>query len=105
MNNEFIKDAGKVIKNYDIQQEITPGTVGRRYEPEGGLKKYRDKIHRESKFADEHKNLPFKFSKPSKNKRSKIVKCCNCEYITRVNIDTVGMICSNCGKFSSVEEV
>lgn len=105
MNNEFTKDISKAIKNAEIKQRITPGSVGRRYEPECGLKKYREKIHKESKFADDNKNLPFTFSKPNKPKRSKTVKCCNCGNISTANINTVGIICSNCNQFSAVEEV
>ena len=37
---------------------------GRRWVPEGGLQKLKNKIHRESKAADDFKKLPFTFSKP-----------------------------------------
>ncbi len=105
MNNEFKRDLSKAIKNSDIKQELSPGSVGRRYEPKAGVKKHNERIHRESKFADDHKKLPFSFSKPSKPKRSKLIKCCNCGNITSANKDTVGVICCSCNTFSAVEEV
>lgn len=83
--------------------ELNPGSVGRRWIPNGGLEKHRHKIHRDSRFADEHKNLPFKFSKPSRAKKTMSVKCPNCGRVTSVPVDTVGMICSKCEKYVSVE--
>jgi hypothetical protein len=105
MNKEFIKDVAKYVKHKPLNQELSPGSTGRRYEPVGGLKRHRDKIHRESKMAD-HKNLDFTFRKPPKPKgRSAYVKCNNCGYITGATTATVGMICPECKKFSSVTEV
>jgi formylmethanofuran dehydrogenase subunit E len=106
MNNEFKKDIAKAIKNNsNIKQELTPGSTDRRYEPNSGLKKHREKIHRDSKFADNNKSLPFSFRKPIKPKKSKLIKCSNCGNISNANTNTVGIICSNCNKFSAVEEV
>lgn len=82
---------------------LSPGSKGRRYNPEGGLQKYRDRIHRESEFADKHKNLPFSFSKPKKSKRHITAKCKSCGSIVSVPVNTVGMICTKCKKYSSVE--
>lgn len=84
---------------------LSPGSTDRRWEPEGGVRKLNEKIHRESKFADDHKNLPFKFSKPKKSKRSKLVKCSLCNLKLYVPINTVGMICKECNKFVSVENI
>jgi hypothetical protein len=105
MNKSFVDDLSKAIKNSDIEQRITPGSVGRRYEPPIGVKKHNERIHKESKYADDNKKLPFSFSKPSKSKKSKLVKCCNCDNITYASINTIGIICSNCHKYSAVEEV
>ena len=85
--------------------ELSPGTVGRRYIPECGLKKHRERIHKESKFADDHKNLPFKFSKPKKYSRREVKICCNCGSYVNVNVNTVGVICRSCGLYSPVKEV
>lgn len=86
--------------------ELRPGATGRRWEPEGGVNKLNNRIHKESKFADSHKNLPFSFSKPIKPKgRPLLVECDNCGNITYVTTATVGIICSHCNKFSTVTEV
>ena len=85
--------------------ELNPGSTGRRWIPEGGVRKHNERIHRESKFADDYKNLPFEFSKPKKSKRSITVKCKSCGYITSVSKNTIGMICPECKKYSAVEVV
>lgn len=106
MNEQFFKDVAKSVKRTPLNQELTPGATPRRYEPAGGLKNHRERIHRESKSADDHKNLPFTFKKPSKPKgRSTYVKCDNCGYIASGTTATVGMICPECNKFSTVTEV
>jgi hypothetical protein len=106
MNNEFIKDVKKAVKKQSINQELTPGSSPRRYEPKGGLKKYREKIHKESKYADNYKNLPFSFRKPPKpvGRPSNFV-CDSCGHVISGTKSTVGVICSACGKFSTVTEV
>ena len=43
--------------------ELSPGSTKRRWIPEGGEQRLRDRIHKESKFVDDHKNLPFTFAK------------------------------------------
>lgn len=86
--------------------ELRPGQTPRRWEPECGVKKLNDKIHKESKFADSHKNLPFEFRKPFKSKgRNSVVQCDNCGKVLCGTTATVGIICSGCNKFSSVSEV
>ncbi len=85
--------------------ELSPGTIKRRWEPEEGVGKHKEKIHRESKYADEFKNLPFKFSKPQKVGRKHYVKCSKCGNIYYVSINTVGIICKNCNAYVSIEEV
>lgn len=106
MNNEFIKDISKHVKNSDIgSRELKPGEKGRRYEPEGGVKKHNQRIHRESRFANDYKNLPFQFSKPAKSAKSMVVRCLNCGYITSANKNTVGIICPECKVYSGIEEV
>lgn len=106
MNTQLIKDLQKGIKKEPINQVLSPGSTKRRYEPEGGTKKHNERIHKESRYADEHKNLPFKFSKPHKPKgRSTLVSCDNCGFITTGTTATVGIVCRNCKKFSTVSEV
>ncbi len=86
--------------------ELRPGQTARRWEPECGVKKLNEKIHRESKFADANKDLPFSFRKPLKSKgRNSVVSCDNCGKVFCGSTVTVGIICSGCNKFSSVSEV
>jgi hypothetical protein len=85
--------------------ELSPGVTPRRYTPPGGIRKHNEKIHRESKYADTYKNLPFTFSKPKRVGRTKLVECCNCGNMARVGINAVGMICEGCKTYSSVKEV
>jgi len=88
-----------------ISSELAPGTMPRRWSPPGGEKKYRERIHKESKHAD-NKNLPFTFRKPPKPKgRSLLLKCDNCGAVISGTTVTVGIICSSCGKFSTVSAV
>lgn len=94
-----------ITKALERKEKASPGSLGRRYEPPGGLEKHRERIHRESKEADK-KNLPFTFRKPYKPLgRSTLVKCDNCGALKRGTSRTVGIICSSCKKFSSVTEV
>jgi len=104
MNSEFQKDLKRHMKSTNTG-ELAPGTTKRRYTPVGGERRHRERIHKESKLADDWKNLPFTFSKPKKPKRAALVKCNNCGHITTCSVDTVGIICNNCHKFSSVSEV
>lgn len=106
MNKQFAKDVTKSVKNTSLDQTLPAGTATRRYEPECGVRKHNERIHRESKFADTHKNLPYSFRKPPKPVgRNVRVQCNNCGNITSGTSATVGIICSECGKFSSVTEV
>lgn len=86
--------------------ELRPGATPRRWEPEGGTNKLNQRIHKESKFADSHKNLPFSFRKPHKAVGGpSLVKCDNCGAVTYGTTKTVGIICKQCNKFSSVSGV
>ena len=108
VNSEYKKDMAKLIRNSNSgtfgSQEIEPGTVGRRYDPAIGTKKHNERIHRESKWADDNKNLPFSFSKSKKPSRPRLVVCCNCGNVTSATINTVGIICAECRQYSNVEE-
>ena len=104
--DQLQRDISKKLKSQPLNQELSPGSTARRWTPPGGLKKHREKIHQESKFADDNKDLPFTFSKPSKPKgRSTYIKCNNCGYITSGTTVTVGIVCPECKKFSTVTEV
>lgn len=106
VNSEFVKDIAKAVNKEKINQILDPGSTPRRYEPVGGIGKHIDKIHKESRYADHYKNLPFTFSKPKKPKgRSVYVSCDNCGHIMTATVVTVGVICPNCKKFSCVSEV
>lgn len=105
MTDQFSKDIKRSISNTPIG-ELAPGSTPRRYEPEGGLRRHNERIHRESGITDDHKNLPFTFSKPHKPKgRSTYIRCDNCGRITSATTATVGMVCPDCGKFSTVTEI
>lgn len=104
MNEQFIKDVKKVAQKTPIKQELPPGAP-RRYEPEIGVGKHNRRIHKESRYADTHKNLPFTFRKPQKPiGRNATVQCDSCGYIISGTTATVGMICPGCSKFSTVSE-
>lgn len=85
--------------------ELSPGSTGRRWIPDGGEKKHRQRIHRDSQFADKYKNLPFSFSKPRRNKRHKDVRCSGCLVVFNTPVNTVGIVCPECKKYCSVEEI
>lgn len=106
VNSEFIKDLQKgITQSPSANQVLDPGSP-RRFEPALGLKKHNERIHKESKHATEYKNLPFSFRKPPKPKgRNAYLKCDNCGHIISGFTTTVGVICNNCKKFSTVTEV
>jgi len=86
--------------------EYRPGVQGRRYEPEGGMKNLRTKIGKDIKHDRHRKDLPFSFGKPTKSRgHNMVVSCDICGYVSTVNNNTVGKICSKCNKFSTVSEV
>jgi ribosomal protein S27E len=106
VNSEFIKDLQKgITQSPSANQVLEPGSP-RRFEPASGLKKHNERIHKESKYATEYKNLPFTFRKPLKpNGRNIYLQCNNCGHIISGSANTVGIICNNCKKFSKVTEV
>jgi predicted Zn-ribbon and HTH transcriptional regulator len=105
MNEQFSKDVSKYVKQTSLNQELTPGSTPRRYEPNGGLRRHRERIHKESKAVDD-KNLDFTFSKPWKRKGATAVLACDgCGYRLSGTVVTVGIICPECKEFSTVSEV
>ena len=84
---------------------LNPGVTKRRWEPEKGVRKLNERIHRESRAVDAYSNLPFTFSKPKKPKRQNVVECKECGHMTSVPVNTIGMICAECKKYVSVGEV
>lgn len=107
VNKELSKAVSKHLKKSNLggSKELSPGSTGRRYEPASGVKKHNERIHKESKYMDDNKKLPFTFSKPKKSQKTKLVKCKNCGDIKRVNKNTVGVICESCKQYSGVEEI
>jgi DNA-directed RNA polymerase subunit RPC12/RpoP len=95
---------GKFTVDGDIG-ELSPGSTPRRWEPEGGVRKHNERIHRESNFADQYKNLPFSFSKPRKSGRKEYMACTNCGHIVHLSVNTVGIICNECKTYNEVKEV
>ena len=85
--------------------ELSPGSTPRRWEPEGGERKHRERIHRESKAADNHGNLPFEFSKPSKGKKHTWFRCVECQREFSASVNTVMYACPECKKATKVERV
>jgi len=80
------------------------GSGKRRWEPEGGLHKHREKIHKESKQFD-NKNLPFTLSKPQRRTGHNAFECEGCGYIMWLPKNTVMVICSECNKLKNVKEL
>jgi len=85
--------------------ELSPGSTDRRWIPEGGLRKHREKIHRESKFADDHKNLPFKFSKPQKGKKHELFRCMECGNVIYAPVNTIMAVCRKCNRAVKTERI
>ena len=105
MNDIMVRDFSKTILNEPVRQELPAGSP-RRYEPDTGVRKHNERIHRESKYADDWKNLPFSFKKARKPFGGSVVlRCDNCGHITTGTTATVGIICDACKKFSSVTEI
>lgn len=84
---------------------LKPGSTPRRWEPERGTQQLRDRIHKESKFADDHKNLPFTFSKPPRRVASRVLRCVECGYTFSGSKNTVCLVCPECKKVVKVEEL
>ena len=76
----------------------------RRYLPEIGERKFREKIHRESKLTDQ-KNLPFTFSRPRCSGKQVLFECNECGHVFFASKNTVMIICSKCKKLSKVEKM
>jgi len=75
----------------------------RRWIPEGGLDKFNRKIHRESKFADDHKNLPFTISKPPRRTgRHEWFQCVECGKELNAPRNTFMLACTVCNKATKV---
>jgi hypothetical protein len=79
--------------------------MDRRWIPEGGLSKHNEKIHKESKFADDHKKLPFTLSKPKKNGKMVCFQCVECGRVITAGPSTIMCICPDCKKVTKVERV
>ncbi len=85
--------------------ELSPGSTPRRWIPEGGERKHRERIHRESKIADDHKNLPFQFSKPPMTKKQTWFKCAECSREFSASVNTIMYACPDCKKATRVERI
>ena len=85
--------------------ELAPGATPRRFEPAGGTRKHNERIHKESKIADDNKNLPFTFSKPKTAGRNSVFECTECGYKIAASVNNVGFVCPDCKKFTKSKEV
>jgi len=83
-------------------RELNPGEMGRRYEPVGGLNRHKARISRDLAAAGD---LPFKFSKPRKDKKCKPVQCVKCGTVYIAGVHTIGIICKVCNSFEKVTPV
>lgn len=71
---------------------------------EMGPKKYKERIHRDSKFADGHKNLPFKFSKPKKSKPTNVrIECSKCGRDLFVTDESILVVCGSCKELTRIK--
>lgn len=104
MNEQFVRDVAKAVKEVKLNQVLEPGVTPRRYTPALGEKRHRERIKQESKIADS-KNLPFTFSKPRKAGRSSYFTCDNCGYTFSSSVNTIGVVCNECKKFSTCTEL
>lgn len=103
VNDTFIKDLSKALTKDSVSSELPAGTP-RRYDPVAGVAKHNARIHSESSYADKYKNLPFTFSKPAKNKITRIKFCSNCNAAAEVNKNAVGIVCRTCNKYTTLLE-
>lgn len=85
--------------------ELSPGSTPRRWAPDGGERKLRERIHRESKWADDNLNLPFKFSKPQKSKKSDYFECVECGRVLLASTNTIMCVCPDCKKVTKVVRI
>lgn len=85
--------------------ELSPGATGRRWIPEGGERRHNEKIHRESKFADDHKNLPFELSRPPRQGKQVSYVCVGCGYMLFARKNTVMVACPDCKKATKVVRI
>jgi hypothetical protein len=72
---------------------------------ENGPRKYKEHISKDSKRSDNNMNLPYKFSKPRKEKNSNIpFVCIKCAKVLFVNEDAVLVECGSCSQLNRVRE-
>lgn len=109
VNDQLVKDMTKALVNSDLggSRELEPGATPRRYEPNGGINKHNERIHKESAQMDKNGNLPFSFSKPYTGSKARpaTVQCDNCGAFHSGNVNTVGIVCRTCNTYSSVSPV
>ncbi len=106
VNSVLQGDIKKHLAKTTISTELAPGSP-RRFEPAEGVSNLNKRIHKESKFVDKYKDLPFSFGKPQFDKTKKrILKLCgNCESPVYVATNCVGVICRKCNTYANVKEV
>jgi len=76
----------------------------RRWIPEGGIQKHRDKIHKESKVADT-KNLPYTLSRPPIRKSFEYFECEECGRQFDASKNTIMVACPDCKKLTKARKV
>lgn len=86
-----------IIKDSDLRRE--PAN-----KEEMGARQYNERISRESKFAEDSKNLPYKFSKPRKEKLLRVYfRCDFCGHESAITDETILVICGSCKKLNRIK--
>lgn len=71
-----------------------------------GKKKYREMIHKDSKRLDDHGNLPFTFSKPTKQKPCNTpFRCEKCGRTSAVSEESILVICGCCKHINKIKDI
>ena len=70
-----------------------------------GPKAYNRKIKQDSKFSDDHKNLPYHFDRPTKSKIAKVaIECKQCKKVLFVSEDAILVVCGSCSSITRVKD-
>lgn len=72
---------------------------------EMGPKAYKNRIKRDSEFADKSKDLPYSFSKPKKTKPARVyVECGDCSKDLFVTDEAILVVCGSCKGITRIKD-